>query len=492
MFKPSKYQQGVFDFITQGRGHGVVKACPGSGKTTTARQALPLINFMDSVLFCAFNKSIADELSKNIPGNVQAMTLHSLGCSAFRNNGIKWKLDKFKNSNIYQSSFDPNSRSETGEYYKSRAVVSKLVGLLKGHLIMNPYPDDVLGLAEHYGIELSSSKIVDSVIQVFNIGKEITKTIDFDDMIFLPVYKKMEVQKFDWVFIDEFQDLNDAQQELAMMAGGQGRIIAIGDEHQSIYGFRGANVEAMKNFEIRMEAVALPLSICYRCSKEVINEASKIYPDIEPSDSAPQGSVSTIKKDEFLITVKEGDFVLCRITAPLVSQCLKFIREGKKAVVRGRDIGESLISLLEKISQEGFASQGKLGLGNSFVDKVSSYRIEAVAKLERGRDKEDEIIALNDRIDTILALYEGLDAEDGDPVQGIKSRIDTIFSDQIEGIVFSTIHKAKGLESENVFILAPEKLPHPMAKKDWQKTQEMNLKFVAITRAKLNLYYIKG
>lgn len=62
-----------------------------------------------------------------------------------------------------------------------------------------------------------------------------------------------------------------------------------------------------------------------------------------------------------------------------------------------------------------------------------------------------------------------------------------------KGVTLSTIHKAKGLEAEKVYILALDLMPHPIALKsgkDWVLEQEKNMKYVAITRSKFELVYI--
>jgi superfamily I DNA/RNA helicase len=67
-------------------------------------------------------------------------------------------------------------------------------------------------------------------------------------------------------------------------------------------------------------------------------------------------------------------------------------------------------------------------------------------------------------------------------------KINVIFTDKLEGIILSTIHKSKGLEADRVFIARPDKLPLKV-KKAWQAKQEKNLEYVAITRAKNELIY---
>jgi superfamily I DNA/RNA helicase len=72
-------------------------------------------------------------------------------------------------------------------------------------------------------------------------------------------------------------------------------------------------------------------------------------------------------------------------------------------------------------------------------------------------------------------------------------KIEEIFGEKnknIEGIALSTIHKAKGLEADNVYILCKDLMPSPSAKMDWERKQERNLIYVAYTRAKKILGFI--
>ena len=83
-FKPSKFQQAIYDFITDGKGNAVVSAVAGSGKTTTLLNALKLIPTNKRVLFLAFNKSIAKELQERVPNtpNIHVKTVHGFGYSS--------------------------------------------------------------------------------------------------------------------------------------------------------------------------------------------------------------------------------------------------------------------------------------------------------------------------------------------------------------------------------------------------------------------------
>ena len=72
----------------------------------------------------------------------------------------------------------------------------------------------------------------------------------------------------------------------------------------------------MRVMREQFNAVELPLSICYRCPKNVVLEAKKLVPHIEYADSAADGTVDRVKKDVFVSRVQDTDWVLCRTTAP--------------------------------------------------------------------------------------------------------------------------------------------------------------------------------
>jgi ATP-dependent exoDNAse (exonuclease V) beta subunit len=90
-------------------------------------------------------------------------------------------------------------------------------------------------------------------------------------------------------------------------------------------------------------------------------------------------------------------------------------------------------------------------------------------------------------INALEILAEGINS-----VDEINNKIDEIFPkrDKTSGISLSTIHKAKGLEAENVYIACESLMPSKSAKKDWEVQQEHNLMYVAYTRAKNKLCFV--
>jgi superfamily I DNA/RNA helicase len=96
---------------------------------------------------------------------------------------------------------------------------------------------------------------------------------------------------------------------------------------------------------------------------------------------------------------------------------------------------------------------------------------------------------MENKLDTIKALEflaEGLTT-----TKELLGKIKTVFSDKKKGGIFlSTVHKAKGLEANNVYIACRSLMPSKSAKKDWEIEQEKNLIYVAYTRAKNTLGFI--
>lgn len=486
----STYQIDIFEAVQNTRSNLIVEAVAGSGKSTTLVEIckrLPMGNHM----FCAFNKLIADELTKKLDRagafNVKCSTLNSYGYMLVRNQFGRVRMNQYKTDDLIKDIVPQQERKYVWSF------ISRMVSLMKGHMVKDVYNFQATGelddLMVKQGIERPKNKEAFGwLCEVYNRSIKDTKSIDFDDMLLYPILYNIPIKKFDTLLVDESQDLNPVQIELCMRSAK--RMVAVGDSRQGIYGFRGADPEAIANMRQRLDSTpqgckVLPLSICYRCPVNVVEAAKAIVPQIEPSPTAVQGLVETVTMARFNTEAKVGDFVLCRTTAPLVSNCLRFIREGKYATVRGRDIGKQLDSLVTRI-----AGGNDFKPINDFITDLDAYSRAEMARLG-AIGREMEIQALEDRVATLEALSAAVVEMPNASVSNIKYKINEIFSDNNEGIVFSTVHKAKGLEARNIWILHPEQMPHKNAKLPWQIEQEMNLKYVAITRATEALRWVK-
>lgn len=472
--------------MLNGNGNCVIEAVAGSGKSTTIVNSLKLIPNDKRVLFLAFNKSIVEELKikvGNLP-NVEIKTLHSLGCSAlFKQYHSRVNADKYTrwlNDCIKYNAIEIEDIDEDDEDFPLwKSNVLKLMDLGRANLTKDM--SKLYELADKHDIDIVSNEI-DIAIEGINYGEGNVDEIDFTDMIYLPVVKNLRMFQYDWVLIDECQDLNSAQRNLFLKCKkSDGRFIAVGDKLQAIYGFAGADVESFKLLQELPNTITLPLSICYRCDADIIELAKEIVPQIEARPKADKGVVT---KDAKLTDVKDGDMILCRVTAPLVSLCINYISNGRKAFVKGKDIGQNLANMIKRAKKDKMSDVFKKFEGEK------SRTIKKVMKRRKCNEKDAKesttYATLIDKINAIKVIADGLTK-----ATDVMSRIDAIFSDERKGICLSTIHKAKGLESDNVFIIRDDKFYLKQAmKKEWSAEQEKNLVYVAYTRAKHYLGFI--
>lgn len=476
--KWSPYQESIFNNFESGSGNVRIEAVAGSGKTTTTAEGSKRLPKNLSIKFMVFSKANAIDMQNKVPEWVEASTAHSGGYADIRRQYPDVKLEERKTYLLLDRRYEYN---ETVKGLGSD--IARLVSLCKNTL-KEPTSVNLDYLCDRYGIVANGQQdtIYDAVAKLYADGLSETSIIDFDDMIFLPAVGKVTVAQSDILIIDEAQDTNAAQQSYYLKAvKSDGRLIFVGDTHQAIFGFRGADTEAMDNLSGALHPANLPLSICYRCGKAQIELAKTIVPQIEAWSDAPDGKVADITEQGFTRQVRYGDMVLCRLNAPLVKPAFDLIRAGKKATIRGRNLGKGLSVLIKKMQKKYHAA----GL-NDTLRALAEYVERETAKLVTAH-KQNQADTLSDQYETIVALSDGCYT-----VGSLEARISQVFSDDAgEGVIFSTVHKAKGLEADRVYILKPELLPFPKAKEEWQKQQELHLCYVAYTRAKSELYFVR-
>lgn len=486
-FKPSVYQQEIYNWILTGTGNATVNAVAGSGKSTTIVNALDLLPKNDTKVFLAFNKAIVEELKVKVKvPNVDIKTLHSAGFSAmmftYKSKLNTYKYKKFLNDSLYLLSTKVTIDMPDNEQYEFRSRVIRLLDLARVEMAESVDTIEGLALKHEVDIEYDEAEVV---LKLMQWGVNQFKEIDYTDMIWIPVMKKLRLKTYHWVMIDECQDLSPLQKELflMMMDSKRGRFIAVGDKRQSINGFAGADTQSFQKIASIENTISLPLSICYRCGSKIIEEAKKIVSYIEPMEGAKEGKVETLEEVK-LEDFQSGDMVLSRVTAPLISLCMKFISNGIAAYVKGREIGQNLANLVKKTKQMELEFMFEMLRNELYKLQVKIAQREKIS-MEEAKD-EYAYIALQDKIECLHNISFGcLNTSE------LLNKIDILFKDNATGICCSTIHKSKGLEANRVFIIALDKLPLKRCMNvEWKVEQEMNLKYVAITRAKKELYYV--
>lgn len=368
MMQWSKYQQAIFDAFENTGDSLLIEAVAGSGKTTVLVELARIMRERQAGLrgcFMAFNKSIATTLQERIGGvgNVVAMTLHSAGWAAWRRaGGMDWvpRLDQHKVSNLMRTLMTWEERKRWEETTRKLVGFAKGIGLvphddgesvvmvgtsgeLHDHVHFErdscgsnsscmrlrglvPDTDETWeSLIEHYGLDERECNIA-LVRKILARSIETAReTCDYDDMLMMPVVSGVPFEKYDVVLVDEAQDVSGIQMEMisrmvkACPACGEsercdsqaaGRVIAVGDRKQSIYGFRGAGTESMDQMQQRFGMRELPLSVTYRCPGAVVDHARQWVPQIESREGAPDGVVfgeETDYQGQCEISLTEGD-----------------------------------------------------------------------------------------------------------------------------------------------------------------------------------------
>ena len=271
-----------------------------------------------------------------------------------------------------------------------------------------------------------------------------------------------------------------------LCAAKGGRFIAVGDRNQAINGFAGADCNSFDKIASLPNTIELPLSVNYRCGKNMIALAQELVPQIQAHNGAICGEINHVdklSKDLF----RANDMILCRTSAPLVGLCMKLIQNGITAVVKGKDIAQDLKLLIENANTQNITQV--LSYLQNEKNKLIATIINDRKCTEAEAKQAQKYLNLDDRCKCIenICLYSIKDTTH------LKSYIDRLFTDEkVENaIMLSTAHKSKGLEANRVLILLPNKMPlkwpHQL---DWQLKQELNLKYVALTRARKELVFI--
>ena len=503
-FRPSRYQEDIFHFCVAGQGDGLIVAAAGAGKTSTLIEAAQLLR-ADKTLFLAFNRSIADELRARLANSdIDVLTVHGLGYRTICKQLGEAVIDKRKYRRLVRDWIDarftrprkaidvtpaPTSRGSHPHVIRPEqlrdwyAALEALVNVTRLTLT-NPADVNALWeLARRFGVHASGA-IMPGVYDVLEEGvrtAQQTVQVDYTDLLWLPHRLRLRPQRYKHVLVDEAQDLSAAQLALAMDARARGgRMLFCGDPHQSIYGWIGADPEAYARIKTATQAVELPLSICYRCPRSHIALAQTLVPTIEAHDDAPAGTITLLEDTELLDHVRPGDLVICRKTAPLIAWCMRLIAHRLPARVRGRELGQELTALARKLAP--------LVPWHRLPEAIAAYEEIEVAQLLREDVDAEHIIAVQDRCAALLVCFRSFG---GRSVDALCAEIDRLFADNGDVVALSTIHRAKGLEAERVFVLEANTLPlRWQRQRPDQLQQELNLLYVALTRAKQDLFLL--
>ena len=289
-----KLNRGQDEAIKHGNGPCMVLAPPGSGKTLIVTERTRyLIEESgvrpDQILVITFTRYAAREMKerferltagKNYP--VTFGTFHSIFYGILKcayGIGANNLMSEKESSVLLQEVLDQTDIESTPEVEDEEELVRELlreVGMVKNGLYH---------LKDFHSKYLTQDEFAE-VFRSYEHQKKELKKFDFDDMLvqcYALFRKKPEIlqgwqKRFQYILIDEFQDINRVQYEvIRMLAAPRYNLFVVGDDDQSIYGFRGAKPELMLYMKQEFPALrTISLTVNYRSTEFITGAAARV------------------------------------------------------------------------------------------------------------------------------------------------------------------------------------------------------------------------
>lgn len=276
--------------ITHGTGPAMVLAGPGSGKTLVITYRVRWLIEQEGVhpsniLVITFTRAAAEEMKKrfhSFPGcedtSVMFGTFHSVFFMMLRY-AYRYTGQNIAREDVRRRFIKTLVEEMELEMEDEKEFLTGLLGeisYVKGEMIS----------LEHYHSSNCADDLFCRIYEGYEKMLRENQLLDFDDMLVFcyellrdrPDILAMWQEKFQYILIDEFQDINRVQYEIVkMLAGKQKNLFIVGDDDQSIYRFRGAKPEIMLGFEKDFPgAKKILLRVNYRCSEEIVKSAGRL------------------------------------------------------------------------------------------------------------------------------------------------------------------------------------------------------------------------
>ena len=467
-----------------------INAVAGSGKTTTVIEYARSLPRNAKILYLAFNRSVKIEATKKFEdqglSNVKVETAHSL---AFKN--IVWRYSYRINSNGYKTNeiVDLLGLKGNGDKLAEYIIanhINKFIAYFCNsdkQKVQDLDYREVISDAKAKAFVNNYYSYIEKQTRIF-LGKMDKGEIDITHDFYLKKFQLSNPRlSFDYILFDEGQDASPAMLDIFFKQPAVK--VIVGDTHQQIYGWRFA-VNSLEKAEFS----ALHLSTSFRFSLDIANLAcavlswKKIIGNYEPVAITGKG----ISKEN------KTKAVLARTNLGLLLKAIEYVTERKnvKQIYFEGNINSYTYA------DEGASLYDVLNLYNGKKNRIKDKLIKSMNSLY---DLEDYIKKTED---VQLAMMVEIVKEYGNEIPAI---IKTIKEKHVENnekekaeIIFSTVHRCKGMEYDSVQLvndfITPEKLEKLKSEaKEKEKelnipklNEEINLLYVAITRAKNTIH----
>lgn len=487
--------------------HVFFEAKAGVGKTTLGVEMAYELGPDRRFVALAFNKKPSLELAARMPPWVLTSTMHAFGRKFISDINSSVRVDADKTEHIidgelpipqFGHQWTPAEKQMFMTHFPMRQAIIKLVSLCKAHMYIDPINEQFDFLVDRFGINTVDREddIFGYVHKVMLMNKEIGRYIDYEDMILYPaMYPYIISMQPDDLFCDEMQDFNIAQHHFAYHLARKGRVVGVGDRRQTIYGFRGADLDSITNFsELLGNVMWFPINATRRCGRAIVEYAQQIVPDFTYADNVGDGLVRVIDQIDPSMAVPGDTMILSRTNAPLVGQAFNLISSGVKCLIEGKEFGMELRNLVYRMDAR---------TPSELITTAERWRDAQIMRMqdrsgkktnEKQRKRSSAAAQLiRDQARCIIDL-----ASQAQSTRDVVKAINDMFAktdkagDPAKYVLCSTSHRAKGLERKRVIVIEPENYPHELAEQDWERDQEENIKYVTATRPSDELLLVGG
>jgi Superfamily I DNA and RNA helicases len=469
---PTVEQQAIIEAALTTPDSLLINALAGAAKTTTLDmicRALP----PQPILSLAFNKRIAEEMVKRLPGHVAAHTMNSIGHRVWSAAiGRRLVVNKDKSYDFLKAHIEELPRAQRREAQEtfSETLAAIRQAKIQGYVPPSIGKPGLISDADFYaGLDDEAPEHIVNSVLCASIRAAYEGAIDFDDQIYMSVLFGGTFPRYPLVMVDEAQDLSGINHAMLEKLAQGSRLIAVGDPHQSIYAFRGAVVNSMVRLREKFNMKEMTLSISFRCPRTVVQRAQRRVPFMQWAEWAIEGLVADRSpfhgKD-----IIDGSAIICRNNAPLFSLALRLVRSGRGVRLVGTDLGPALVRALKKLGPEEM-EQAHL------LDSIDAWEADMIV---RGKAPA----AIHDKGECFRVF-----AKFGKTLGESVAYAEALFK-QSGPIHLLSGHKAKGLEWDTVYYLDPWRIPSKYARTDDELQQEANIDYVITTRAKKELFLV--
>lgn len=481
MFNPQQLQA-----VQAGDGPVVIVAGPGTGKTKTLAARIGyLVNSgvaPGDILALTFTKKSAEELSERLATMLQ-------------NNAPKAKTFHALCYELLGQQLHFASEPQRHQIIKGLKKPANLKGLSARDIGLQ------ISLAKN---SASPSAAIDKLAKAYDKALRALGLSDYDDLLVRTKellkqdsakYQAIKA-RYKHILVDEFQDTNGLQYELLQLLRGTDNLFVIGDPNQSIYGFRGASGNIFEQFNTDFpHSTHITLTINYRSAPQVVALSNALFNGNLQANGRGPGTVQTV---QVLNEYSEANYVINTIQQAIGGSDLHKAVSNADAWAGLRDFAvlyrsRTAATVLQKLIEASGLPYQVVGEGSPYEQPDVQAIIAQLRQVDNNTppfERAEHIIASSGITPTpqlqqfVASLVrfkttkQALDYFDQLAEQNF-------YDPRAEAITLLTIHAAKGLEFNHVFLLAAEEGVLPSSKGDM--AEERRLFYVAATRAKKQL-----